>query len=169
MRHTLQIWECLPFGSLPRTGQTPARPHTCSQVRAPRGIEVARVNSLNHNCTVFLPPPSPQEKTCQKQRTPPVSWRQIPMRTHNRAPRLQKERSTCFPFCFQKEENFCGSSFTPANQTQKHLPLQLENTSVSAFLNSGSLLKLFKQHWATRTGHQHIGAERGQKRKIDCT
>jgi hypothetical protein len=91
------------------------------------------------------------------------------MRTHNQAPTLQKERSTRFPFCFQKEENFCGSSFTPANQTQKHLPLQLENASVSAFLNSGSLLKLFKQHWATRTGYQHIGAERGWKRKIDCT
>jgi hypothetical protein len=91
------------------------------------------------------------------------------MRTHNQAPTLQKERSTRFPFSFQKEENFCGSFFTPANQTQKHLPLQLENPSVSAFLNSGSLLKLIKQHWVTTTGHQHIGAERGWKRKIDCT
>ncbi len=62
-----------------------------------------------------------------------------------------------------------GLPSRPANQTQKHLPLELENASVSAFLNFGSLLKLFKQHWASRTGHQHIGAERGWKRKTHCT
>ncbi|CAN5971997.1 unnamed protein product [Sphagnum jensenii] len=71
MRQALQIWVCLPFGSLPRAGQTPARPHTCSQVREPRAIEAARVKPQNHNCTLSLPPPAapPQEQTCKNAAT----------------------------------------------------------------------------------------------------